>query len=150
MAKFRAFAGKRYLLDPGVRVAHEGFELLGRIYSQELNLTDFHRGIYGGSNSGFGAIMLACLLGYRRIYLLGYDMVAVARTHWHTGYSGQRLAEFNKNLERFAAELHEWAPRFSSSGVEIVQLFVSSPDETVLTCFEKRKLSEVVCLENHL
>jgi hypothetical protein len=48
------------------------------------------KGLYHGSNSGFGALNLALVLRANPIYLLGYDMRQTsAATHFHSGY-GQR------------------------------------------------------------
>src|SRR6056297_1835559 len=42
-----------------------------------------------GGNSGYQAINLAVLLGYRRLILLGYDMqLTGGHTHWHGPHRG--------------------------------------------------------------
>jgi len=44
-------------------------------------------GIRHGRNGGYASINAAYHLGYRRIYLLGYDMGRVeGQTHWHNGH----------------------------------------------------------------
>lgn len=45
-------------------------------------LKDFAHGL----NSGFCAIQLAIILGYKKIYLLGFDMNVDNATHFHGGY----------------------------------------------------------------
>lgn len=48
-----------------------------------LNFSDFRC----GDNSGFCAFQLAFLLGYKKIYLMGFDMtVQGTKTHFHSGY----------------------------------------------------------------
>ena len=44
-------------------------------------------GIRHGRNGGYAAINVAYHLGYKRIYLLGYDMGRVGgESHWHNGH----------------------------------------------------------------
>ena len=56
-----------------------------------------------GNNSGYCGVQLAILLGYKEIYLLGFDNI-VKQTHYHGGYGeGQesfevKLNEYKKNL----------------------------------------------------
>ena len=66
------------------------------------------------NNSGSEAILLAIKLGYKRIYLLGYDMrVNKNESNWHNGYeSGSNptiypkfIASFNKMLSQIPADV---------------------------------------------
>ena len=48
------------------------------------------KGLYHGSNSGFGALNLALVLRASPIYLLGYDMKQKpGRSHFHSGYGSR-------------------------------------------------------------
>lgn len=57
-----------------------------------------------GCNSGFSALQLAILLGYKEIYLLGIDMDADNNTHYHHRYS--------ENLQYFRRRLRFYFPYF--------------------------------------
>lgn len=64
--------------------------------------TSQKRGLYRGSNCGYGALNLAVLMNANPIYLLGYDMKHNGKiTHFHEGYS--RTAE-DKALREFIGE----------------------------------------------
>lgn len=53
-----------------------------------------------GFCSAYCAFQLAVLLGYKKINLVGFDMVAEGQTHYHGGY-GQSLESFNEKLEEY-------------------------------------------------
>lgn len=55
-----------------------------------------------GENTGFCALQLAVLLGYKRIYLLGIDLSCTGKTHYHEGYAGQRASTFKPKLDKYA------------------------------------------------
>ncbi len=51
--------------------------------------TDLGKGIFSATNSGLGALNLACLLGASPIYMLGFDMKGDGKGNqkwWHNGY----------------------------------------------------------------
>lgn len=50
-----------------------------------------------GLNTGYCALQLAVILGYRKIYLLGIDLNREEVTHYHGGY-GEGLDDFNAKL----------------------------------------------------
>jgi len=53
-----------------------------------------------GFNSGFCAFQLAVLLGYQKIYLLGFDLnLNPKEYHYHKRYKGRKIS--NKNLNRY-------------------------------------------------
>jgi hypothetical protein len=93
---------------------------------------DVSKGIYGGSNSGFGGLMLAIALGVTKIGLLGYDFyVKEKKSHWHAGYHGQHLDSFPKKLIGFMANFIEFAPSIEKLGIKIVNL----NEKSNLKCF---------------
>lgn len=63
-----------------------------------LSLNDFRCGI----DSGYGALQLAIILGYREIYLMGYDMRVQGRTHYHNRYERRKIDDFQKKLNGYA------------------------------------------------
>lgn len=60
------------------------------------NLDDFRTGL----NSGFCAMQLAVVLGYKEIVLLGFDLNSNTRTHYHDGY-GEGTASFDEKLDLY-------------------------------------------------
>lgn len=62
---------------------------------------DFNEFVHG-SNSGFCAFQLAVCLGYQNIHLLGFDLTASEKTHYHNGYN-QDIEKFNKKLKVYAS-----------------------------------------------
>jgi len=97
---------------------------------------DLQRGIYGGNNSGFGALMLAIALGCKRIGLLGYDMKVqkIAKkieTHWHGGYGLGRAESFQSKLDKFKLCFEEFVLSIRKQGIVIVNLNPTS----ALDCF---------------
>lgn len=56
-----------------------------------------------GSNSGYCALQLAILAGYKEIYLLGFDFAIESnKTHFHNGYR-QNTQRFQGNLVKYRA-----------------------------------------------
>jgi len=53
-----------------------------------------------GANSGYSALQLAVVLGFKKINLLGIDLICTDRTHFHEGY-GERINSFNEKLESY-------------------------------------------------
>ena len=54
-----------------------------------------------GYNSGFCGFQLAVLLGYKRIYLLGFDMNKhIQKIHYHNRYRGHRTIS-NESFDKF-------------------------------------------------
>jgi len=60
-----------------------------------------------GYNSGFSGFQLAVLLGYKRIYLLGFDLVSGSQCHYHSRYSGREIRKesFDKYYDNFVIAL---------------------------------------------
>jgi len=59
-----------------------------------LTFNDFRH----GCNSGYCALQLAIILGYKEINLLGIDLIAGEGTHFFEGY-GEGIKSFNKKLD---------------------------------------------------
>ena len=58
-----------------------------------FNFGDFRH----GCNSGYCALQLAIILGYKKIHLLGIDLTCTDKTHFHGGY-GRSINNFTKKL----------------------------------------------------
>jgi len=97
---------------------------------------DLAAGIYGGTNSGYGGLMLAIALGCSDIGLLGYDFTCGTtndKTHHHDGYVGQDATQLGKKLLEFKKCFIEIAPAIEAIGVSIINLNPNS----ALDCFKK-------------
>ena len=93
---------------------------------------DVSKGIWGGSNSGFGSLMLAIALGATKIGLLGYDFYVFGKkAHWHKGYHGQHLDSFPKKLLGFMDNFKEFADSIAKLGIKVVNL----NEKSNLKCF---------------
>ena len=91
-----------------------------------------------GSNSGFAALNLAYLLGYREIALLGFDFQwSAGNSHFHDGYAWQ-----NRQADRHLATWCRAFDTIDQSDVNIVN-FVG-PSGSRIKAFEVRPLSDLV------
>ena len=107
---------------------------------------DLKNGIFGGNNSGFGALMLAIALGATKIGLLGYDMGVDSKdkkTHWHNGYQNQRFDSMQGKLDKFKTCFEESALLINSTEIKVINLNPNSG----LDCFSKESLEYF--LKNH-
>lgn len=113
---------------------------------------DLSAGIYGGKNSGFGAMMLAIALGCNRIGLLGYDMKVDGsrkRTHWHNGYWHQTVRSIDEELKsmqdklnKFREEFEEFADAIKQGGISVFNL----NKDSALQCFPKITMNDFVSM----
>ena len=62
-----------------------------------------------GYNSGFCGFQLAVLLGYQKIYLLGFDLVSTSKCHYHNRYKGRKIKRetLNQYHDNFVIALKE-------------------------------------------
>ncbi len=93
-----------------------------------------------GGNSGYQAINLAFLLGYKKVILLGFDMQETnGETHWHGLHKGmnnpseQQFRQWRKNYKVLAQELR-------SVGVTVF----NATRQTALECFPKVQIKDVL------
>jgi hypothetical protein len=109
--------------------------------TNELELPyDLNEGINVWNNSGFGALVLAYLLGANPIYLLGFDMKCIHATHWHCGYTGQTVEDQNRRMHAFMMPFAFNSEEFKRRDVHIVNL---NPD-SALTCFHKTTINKIL------
>jgi len=140
LEKWLAFEGVRVFLCPlTIKQFKDDVYLVKRTNSDIIS-RDLDYGIYPGKNSALGALMLAVALGANPIYLLGLDLHAKTKSHWHDGYPNRDLVEFNRKLDCYRKEFETLAPAIAEAGIEVVNL---NP-ESSLKCFSFKTRDEVV------
>jgi hypothetical protein len=138
---FSRFAGLRVWLDLGNYAFGPGIYYI-RGLRVPIWPTTIEHGFFSGTNSGYGALMLAGCLRASPIYLLGYDLShAGAITHHHGGYPGRQTQH---QLDRFLKHFTELAPRLAASGIDVVNLNPQSR----LRCFRFQRPEEVLGAQN--
>lgn len=90
---------------------------------------DFNAGV----NSGFCALQLAIVLGYKKIYLLGIDLNIQMDTHYHQGYG--------KGRKHFVTKLDEYYEHFL---VGLKQLAQERPGIQVISCSAVSRLNDII------
>ena len=78
-----------------------------------------------GSNSGHCGIQLALLAGYKKIYLLGFDLNTSEQTHFHQSYAQKHQDSFKKRVSGYADTLLTSLSQYKGSQ-EIINLSASS------------------------
>jgi len=125
----------KWTFDPSVYVVKD--------IQKRLLSFDVEAGIFPGNNSGFGALMLAVALGATKIYLLGCDMKVDKerkRTHFHDGYSHQRIEKLENVLPKFAEEFVRFSDVIREHGISVVNLNMDS----ALDCFPKENIRNIL------
>lgn len=87
-----------------------------------------------GMNSGFCAIQLAILLGYKEINLIGYDFQTGHKTHYHDGYPGQSKEAFKKSLDIY----------FQIIKRALLDLKAQDTDIKIYNCSKTSKLEDIL------
>jgi hypothetical protein len=94
-----------------------------------------------GNNSGYQAIHLAYHFGASRIVLVGYDMHANGRNHWHNRDAGRDSKDFNQTLQLDMLPCFEYLKQpLLDAGVTVVN---ASPN-SALKVWPYRNLLELV------
>jgi hypothetical protein len=138
LALWNAFKGEKVFLESfSPKKFDPNIFIIPRKVKEEISYT-FEEGIYGGTNSGLGAILFTISLGCKEIYLLGYDLKAEKQTHWHGGY-GQNINDFRKDLTTYLKEIYKIACILP----EDVKIYNVNSD-SALRCFEFKTLSEIL------
>lgn len=118
---------------------NEPIEIVPRLQTKCISM-DLKKGIFPSNNSGFGALMLAIALGYKTVYLLGYDMrIDEQHTHCHNGYPNQKMDNQQRHLESFKRSFYSFARDIEKAGIEVINL---SPN-SALDCFKKKNIKDV-------
>lgn len=90
-----------------------------------------------GRHSGYGAIMLARLMGFNRVYLLGYDcQYSNAKKHFHGSHkkgmgNAERVSQWVKEYERIP----------QNDGFKII----NCTRQTAITSLTKQDLESALC-----
>ncbi len=144
LLKWQTFKGiKLFLENPGKDFGTNTY-FVRRMNERAISLS-IKRGIYGGTNSGFGALMFAIAMGCKQIYLLGYDMkVQNNHTHWHEGYPGQTQERTSKVLNNFTKTFMEFATPIQRLGINVVNLNPNS----ALEAFPKEDPQSILSFTN--
>ena len=129
--QWKSFKNPKLIVEPvSKRTTYENVHLIKR--SKDLKLPrSLSEGINVWNNSGFGALVLAYLLGANPIYLLGYDMQCKESTHWHEGYPNQTVERQQSRMHAFMLPFTMLAADFAERGVQVINLTPNS----ALTCF---------------
>jgi len=90
-----------------------------------------------GRNSGFCALQLAVIFGFRKIYLLGMDLNQRGKTHYHEGY-GERVKTFVPKLDKY----------YDYFKIGLEQLHQERPDIQVVSCSPISRLNDVIPFRN--
>jgi len=92
-----------------------------------------------GQNSGYQAINLAYLMGFKKIILLGYDMqITNGKIHWHEPHKGMNPDEHRLKI---------WKENYKQLAVELIAASVTvlnATRETALDCFKKVDLEQIL------
>jgi hypothetical protein len=94
-----------------------------------------------GRNGGYQALNLAVLLGFKTIYLLGYDMKRTGgKTHWH-GEHPQPLNNPSEHLmQNWIEHYKEAAKILEGLGITVINL----TRKTALQCFPIMRLEDAL------
>jgi hypothetical protein len=95
-----------------------------------------------GTNSGFAALNVAYILGYKRIGLLGFDFQWTGgKSHFHDGYTWQNKAA-HRHLRTWARAFPKILPQLTAKGVEVINYV--GPEGSGIDVFEKRPLCDLI------
>ena len=139
--KWLAYKGIKLFLKRSVKSKFDSsVYVVSNLDKKALSL-DLSKGIWGGNNSGFGALSLAIALGATRIGLLGYDLKVQKtqkgiETHFHGGYGLGREKSFQSKLDKFKMCFEEFSPTIAQQKIIVVNL---NPD-SALECFPKEDI----------
>ena len=85
------------------------------------NISEFSH----GSNSGHCGIQLALLLGYEKIYLLGFDLNSTGQSHFHQSYKEHDQTAFKSRANEYSTTLLNSLKNYKGTS-EIINLSSSS------------------------
>lgn len=86
-----------------------------------------------GDNSGYCALQLAVLLGYREIYLLGIDLTGNnGNMHYHDHYKGRWTTRIASSLDRYYNNFEGGLRELSNYGVRVI------------CCSEESRLAQIL------
>ena len=93
-----------------------------------------------GGNSGYQAINLAYLLGFKKIILLGYDMkITAGRVHWHGNH--EKLNNPNDNvIKNWISNYKDLAALLAARNIQVI----NASRDTALDCFIQVELTNLI------
>jgi uncharacterized Rossmann fold enzyme len=91
--------------DTRINLKYEGLDNFNKILGHNgSTLGETYTDFVHGDNSGFCAIQLAKLLGYKNIYLIGFDMNDSGDRHFHDDYDDtliiRNMSKYKKNFNK--------------------------------------------------
>lgn len=103
-------------------------------------ISDLFPKVKTGGNSGYQAVNLAYLLGFKKIILLGYDMkITGGQVHWHGKH--EKLNNPNTGvMKNWISYYNDLAILLKERGV----IVLNATRDTALECFEKVNLEDVI------
>lgn len=138
------YKGIKLFIKQGVKHKYDESIHVVNWVQQKILSFDLAKGIYGGNNSGYGALALAIALGAKKIGLLGYDLKIKKKkkgtgkpgqenidTHWHNGYEFQSKRAYQSKLDKFKMCFEEFAPVIAEQDIEVINL----NKDSALKCF---------------
>jgi hypothetical protein len=138
--EYRAFGGLKVTLENPFVIAAEP-ETKSLYNVGESGFPERRDALTTGKNSGYQAIVLAALLGARRIALLGYDMRCTGgKTHWHGGHAHRTHSGPNIYRDFMLPHFAGLAKALAARGVEVLN---ATPD-SALTDFPMTSLKEAL------
>jgi len=97
-----------------------------------------------GRNSGHAAVNVAVLLGFQRIYLLGFDFTSGDQSHWHAVYSWGARSDIAAQYVLWSALLDACAADLASRSVTVINVLGAAPSS--LTAYPTTTLTDL-CAE---
>jgi len=102
-----------------------------------FSLNEFHC----GSDSGYSALQLAAVLGYKTIYLLGLDFcVSGENTHCHTDYPRQDYRDYQGRLDSYLQTYPEAFQVLKQNGIRVFSSSHVSKLNQFILYFDLRNL----------
>ena len=108
------------------------FNMIIKSWAEEGIGFDFQN-FRSGNNSGYCALQLAILLGYKKIYLLGIDLITSEETHFHKGY-GESKEKFDKKLKEY----------YRNFAIGLNELKEKCPDIQIYSCSKISRLKDIL------
>lgn len=115
----------------------EGVKFLQRDHSKKQGISNNPKKVCWNGNSGAAAISVAASFGVKKMFLLGFDMMASKFTHWH-GHHGNKVkpGPYKRHLKGFPQIARDAVAR----GIEIWNVNM----ESQINSFPKITLDEAL------
>jgi len=117
---WQRYSGQTYALESpsnSFKFADQA-NVIPRYLKKEIR-TDLVKGIYPGHSSAFGALMLACALGFKEIYLLGFGSKQI-KSSWHDTL--RRNSTVSKDISFWGEDFTEFKDSFNKKDIKVYSL----------------------------